>query len=58
MDFDAAASAAAVSDLCDYFGIESFIVSDDNPDTMKPSLCELYCNLENNNVTIFMKNEE
>lgn len=47
IDFDAAASAAAMSDLCDYLGIESYIVSDDNPENMKPSLSELYFNLEN-----------
>lgn len=47
IDFDAAASAAAMSDLCDYFGIESYIVSDDDPNTMKPSLSELYYNLDN-----------
>ncbi len=45
MDFDALASAIAFADICNFFGIEYFIVTNDNPEEMKPSLGEVYNSL-------------
>lgn len=46
MDFDALASSIAISDTCSFYGIDSCIVTNDNPSDMKPSFRELYLELE------------
>lgn len=48
MDFDALASATAVSDLCNYLDIENFIITNDNPKNMKSTFQEIYYELNNN----------
>lgn len=46
MDFDALASSIAISDTCSFYGIDSYIVTNDNPNDMKQSLKEIYLELE------------
>lgn len=47
MDFDALASATALADLCNYLRINNYIVTNDEPKKMKPSLSEVYYELNN-----------
>ena len=45
MDFDALASSIALSDICSFYGIDSYIVTDDDTSNMKPSLQEIFLGL-------------
>ena len=45
MDYDALASAISLSDICNYFGIESYIVTNDRFDDKKAGISRLFLEL-------------
>ena len=47
MDFDALASAVALSDVCNYFGIDSYIVTNDKFDDKNSGLSRVFLGLRN-----------